>query len=274
MIKDKYKYDRNTELTFLKCQACFVRSHTVENCPQLHYLSDKSFIIQKYLYSTPCLDRITFKRHRTYKHTFQSRALLKREAIKLNFNLILQKAENENEESQLASLIDSQRFDIESFGQEEDDRDRKEEGGWRREGGRMDGREEEGGKREDLIRKEDGGRRREEDGGRREDIRKEEEEGWDEGGGRRGRREMSWRKDEDGIGIIRSLYSKETVKDPFSDNYERRKKKTIVNTRISDGMVLEWKDKDKDRNDFHKIKTMYNLKEDFLYRLENILKNI
>lgn len=280
MIKDKYIYDRNIELTFSKCRACLVKSHTVENCPKLHYLSDKSFIIQKYLYSTPCLERIPFNRRiRICKPTFQNRALLKREAIKFNFNFILQNAENENEESQLASLIESQRFDLcqESFDHEEDDWEKKDEGLWRKEIGRMDGREEDFGRREELMRKEEGGRRREEDEWRKEDIKREEEEGWEEGVGRKGRRDMSWRRDEDGaIGLRRSGHSRETFKDPLSENYERRGKKTFIHTRISErvGTGTEWKDKDK--TDFQKLKSMksiYYLKEDFIYRLVFFLKN-
>ena len=62
MIKDKCILDKNFDLSYTKCYACTLKSHSIELCPLLRFLPDKLFIIQRHIYSEPILTRTLHKR--------------------------------------------------------------------------------------------------------------------------------------------------------------------------------------------------------------------
>ena len=49
-----------------KCKACNKKDHNIFNCPEIHYVPRKDFIIRRYLYSEPTLER-RFERRRDFK---------------------------------------------------------------------------------------------------------------------------------------------------------------------------------------------------------------
>lgn len=62
MIKDKCILYRNPDLSYSKCYACNLKSHSIEFCPVLHFLPDRLFIIQRLNYSEPIIYRTQQKR--------------------------------------------------------------------------------------------------------------------------------------------------------------------------------------------------------------------
>lgn len=75
-----------------------MKSHNLEGCPRLHYLPDKLFHIQRFLYSQPILTRVNYNRRA--KHTSNSLmrlSFVSKEAIRfsLNFDLNQEKGEQD-----------------------------------------------------------------------------------------------------------------------------------------------------------------------------------
>lgn len=62
MLKDKYILEKNLDLSYTKCYACNLKSHSIEFCPRILFLPDKLFIIQRHIYSEPTLIRNLHKR--------------------------------------------------------------------------------------------------------------------------------------------------------------------------------------------------------------------
>lgn len=61
-MRDKMLIYSNFEDLRKKCEACLKRDHDIFNCPQIHYVPRKNFIITRHQYSKPRLERELFKR--------------------------------------------------------------------------------------------------------------------------------------------------------------------------------------------------------------------
>ena len=61
-MRDKMLIYSNFEDLKKKCEACLKRDHDIFNCPQIHYVPRKNFIIMRHQYSKPKLEREIFKR--------------------------------------------------------------------------------------------------------------------------------------------------------------------------------------------------------------------
>ena len=45
-----------------KCEACLKRDHDMFNCPEIHHIPRREFIIMRTNYTQPTIDRNIFKR--------------------------------------------------------------------------------------------------------------------------------------------------------------------------------------------------------------------
>lgn len=98
----------------MKCYACNLKSHNIENCPCLLFLPDKNFHILRHLHSDPILERLPFKRKTKHHHNPRNNLdTLKKETIIFhqNMNIVEENSEDmfeiyseEERESQGSSL--------------------------------------------------------------------------------------------------------------------------------------------------------------------------
>ena len=92
------------DLTYSKCIACNVRSHVLERCPKLHFSPDKTFIIERHLYSKAILERQIFnrkiKKFFSYKNSVANLRVLSTASQKLRID-----CDFYNEEEEVASEI-------------------------------------------------------------------------------------------------------------------------------------------------------------------------
>ncbi len=50
MIKDKIIFNEDFEDIRVRCQVCYSKNHTSRNCPVLHFIPDKEYIVKKHVY--------------------------------------------------------------------------------------------------------------------------------------------------------------------------------------------------------------------------------
>ncbi len=50
MIKDKIIFNQDYEKLFVRCQVCHQKNHLGKNCPIIHFIPDKEYVVKKYTY--------------------------------------------------------------------------------------------------------------------------------------------------------------------------------------------------------------------------------
>ena len=107
-MRDKMLIYSDLEDLNKKCKACLKRDHNIFNCPEIHYVPRKDFIIRRYLYSEPTIER-RFERRRDFKrHNALKTVSLLHENMFFFFDAIaVRQEEMLNEENSIEEFSES-----------------------------------------------------------------------------------------------------------------------------------------------------------------------
>lgn len=112
-MKDKIEIYSNLQSLNKKCRACPKRDHNIYNCPEIHYVPRKDFIIRRYLYSKPTIERKFEKRRKAKRHNALKIANLLQEKMFFFFDAIeLRQEEIFNEENTVEEFSESDLNDL------------------------------------------------------------------------------------------------------------------------------------------------------------------
>ncbi len=62
MIKDQLMNNKDQKIVFSYCNTCLLKGHNFLTCNKMHYIPDKDFLIKKYVFCNPTLQRQIFAR--------------------------------------------------------------------------------------------------------------------------------------------------------------------------------------------------------------------
>lgn len=62
MIKDQLMNNLDQNIVLSYCHTCLLRGHNFLTCNKMHYIPDKDFLIKKFMFCQPTLERKTFTR--------------------------------------------------------------------------------------------------------------------------------------------------------------------------------------------------------------------
>lgn len=99
MIKDKIKLNNDYKQSLIHCFACQKTSHTLNECPMLHFIPDSQFLIHRFLYSTEQIRDPSFLRKNNKKklNALAQNLLIQRKVLALDVSLFPLTSEEEIE---------------------------------------------------------------------------------------------------------------------------------------------------------------------------------
>ena len=71
MMRDNIKLYQNFSYFFYRCPFCYKNNHFLKNCPNLHYMPNKDFLISKFNFSQPQLNKNKFSQRKNKRCHFK-----------------------------------------------------------------------------------------------------------------------------------------------------------------------------------------------------------
>lgn len=100
-FKDEIQYNDNYQLSELKCLACNIKGHSIENCKKIHVEINKALICSKLSFSIPIKDRTLFKRrNEKFKSKLKFKKVLERLDSFIRMNSLIFNIENSSNSSE------------------------------------------------------------------------------------------------------------------------------------------------------------------------------